>query len=97
MSTKIPQAEYTKTNSIYSAMRLAFLWVIKFWIILSSVIVFAIIGTTILSSFITKPIVLPVGALLGTIATIGGVAFGGKALQSFSEPNAPEIDTMKKD
>lgn len=94
---KIPIDEYTKTNSIYSSMRLAFLKVVRFWIILTFVIVLSIIGTAIASSFTTKPIVLPVAALIGVIATVGTIAFGGKAIQSFSEPDAPETDTMKKE
>jgi|SRR5208337_1309151 len=93
--TKVPIEEYTKTNSIYSSMRLVFLKVVKFWIVISSCIVFAIIGCSIANSFLEKPIQLPVTALVGVIGAIGTVAFGGKALQSFSEPDAPEVDTMK--
>jgi hypothetical protein len=94
---KIPEAEYTKTNSIYSSMRLVFIKVVKFWIVLSTIIVISIVGCAIASVFTPKPIELPVTALLGVIGTIGVVAFGGKAAQSFSEPDALEIDTMKVD
>jgi flagellar basal body-associated protein FliL len=96
MNNKIPESEYTKTNSIYSSMRLIFMKVTKFWIILTSSIVFSIIASAVASSFLSKPIVLPIGALVGIIATVGGIAFGGKAAQSFSEPNAPEVDIMAK-
>lgn len=97
MNKSIPQSEYTKTNSIYSAMRLAFLKVVKFWIISSACIIFAIVGTAVANAFLPqgKVINLPVGALIGAIVSIGGVSFTGKAIQSFAEPDAPEIDTMR--
>jgi hypothetical protein len=85
------EVEYTKTNSIYSAMRLAFIWVVKFWLISTGVIILSLIGCSIANAVFNfeKPITLPVGPLVGLVATVGGVAFGGKALQSFSEPNDP--------
>lgn len=93
---KIPQSEYTKTNSIYSAMRLAFLKVVKFWIISSACIIFAVVGSAVANAFLASDhqIKLPIGELIGLVATIGGVAFAGKAAQSFSEPDAPEVDTV---
>ena len=87
--------EYTKTDSKFSSMRLAFIWVVKFWLISTAVILFSLIGCSIANAAfnLEKPIALPVGPLVGLVATIGGVAFGGKALQSFSEPNDPPTDT----
>jgi hypothetical protein len=92
MPDKIPESEYTKTNSIYSSIRLAFLWVVKYWIILGACLVFVIIAAAFINGLRPKDsnqIVIPVGGLAGIYGSIGVAAFGGKALQSFSEPNDP--------
>ena len=89
MIPKVPQAEYEKTDSKYSAMRKAFFWMVKFGIVLTSFIVVAIIGISIANSFLTKPIDIPIAALLGLPGIVFGAGFAGKAAQSFSEPNDP--------
>lgn len=99
MPEKIPESEYTKTNSIYSSMRLAFFWVIKYWIILGSCLVFAVVTAAFVNGLRPKDsnqINIPIGPLAAMYAGIGTIAFGGKALQSFSEPNNPPDNTDAK-
>jgi hypothetical protein len=85
MNEKISLSEYTKTNSIHSAMRLAFLWMVKLTIGLAIFTAVSIVGTAIANAFITKQITLPIAGMIGLVGSIATVAFGGKALQSFSE------------
>jgi hypothetical protein len=92
MAEKIPESEYTKTNSIYSSMRLAFFWVVKYWIILGAFIVLAVVGAAFVNGLRPKDanqINIPIGPIGAMYAGIGAIAFGGKVAQSFSEPNDP--------
>ena len=88
---KIPLSEYAKTTSIHSAMRLAFLWIVKLTIGLAIFTMISIVAAAVVNTFITKQITLPIAGMLGLVGSIATVAFGGKALQSFSEPTDPPI------
>jgi xanthosine utilization system XapX-like protein len=68
-----------QTDSKISAMRIAFLWMIKYIIILSSIVAIA----AIIFALLGKP--FPLGAFIGLIGVLGTIAFGGKAAQSFGE------------
>jgi hypothetical protein len=73
------EKDAVQTDSKVSAMRIAFFWMIKYIIILSSIVAIAAIAF----AFLGKP--FPLGAFIGLIGVLGTVAFGGKAAQSFSE------------
>jgi hypothetical protein len=91
--------EYTKTDSKFSSMRLTFIWVVKFWLISTAVIILSLIGCSIANAIFNfeKPIALPVGPLVGLVATVGGVAFGGKSVQAFAEKDdTTPIDQTSK-
>jgi hypothetical protein len=74
------QLEAVNTTSTISAMRIAFLWIIKTIIFISIVTIIAIIAFT----YFEKPFNY-LGGIVGLITALGVVAFGGKAVQSFSE------------
>jgi hypothetical protein len=76
---KIPEVEYTKTDSKYSSMRLAFFWMVKTLITISVTSVIAIVV------FSALGLKLDAASLIAIIASLGVTTFGGKALQSRAE------------
>lgn len=69
------------TDSKISSMRIAFFYMIKLIIILSS----ATVAAKFVFSYLEKPFDLT--GIVALIAALGVVAFGGKAAQAFSEPS----------
>jgi hypothetical protein len=86
---KIPESEYCKTNSNYSAMRKGFFMVVKAGLILAFVITLGYVGCYLAE----KP--LPIEPLIALDGTILGIAFAGKTVQTFGEK--PEVTEDTKD
>jgi hypothetical protein len=76
----VNEKEAIKTDSKISAMRIAFFWTIKFVLVLSAVVVVAGLVFT----WFQKPN-YPWVPLVSLIGVLGGIAYGGKAAQSFGE------------
>ena len=76
----INEQEAIKTDSKISAMRIAFFWTIKFVLVLSAIVVVAGLAFT----WFQKPN-YPWVPLVSLIGVLGGIAYGGKAAQSFGE------------
>lgn len=77
--SKIPLIEFIKTTSIYSSMRLGFIWMIKLGISLS---IFDAIAIFICALLDKK---LDTGALIALTGLVFGIATTGKVAQRFGE------------
>ena len=77
--------EAIKIDSKISSMRIAFFWMIRVIIIIA---VLSVIGS-LLFSWVGKQFQL--SGIVALIGVLGTVAFGGKAVQSFSEKNETSV------
>lgn len=84
--TKIDK-EAIQTDSKVSAMRVAFIRII--WVIIT--IAFFSMAAKFFFAYLEKPFDL--NGIVALIGVLGTVAFGGKAIQSFSEKDAPSSIT----
>ena len=82
--------EAIKTDSTISAMRVAFFWMIKFIIIITTFVAIS----AVVFAWMDKQ--FPLGSFIGLIGVLGTVAFGGKAAQSFSKQTPLSVTTMTK-